>query len=120
MNWTEVFTTIGTLIAFLSYFRWAMMAEFKAIRAEIKAVKVEINSINEKLGNHITDTNKEITETHKKIDELRTELKGELKETKIELKTGQNRLDKKFDDLYKFLLSNKDSVLKKSNETLRP
>ena len=92
MSWTEIFTIIGTLagvfIAILSYFRWAIMAEFKALREKT-------NAINEKLGNHITETNG-------KIDEL----KKEQKETKNELSAGLYRLDKKFDDLYKFLLAN--------------
>ena len=86
MSWTEIFTINGTLagvfIAILSYFRWAIMAEFKALRSEI-------NAINEKLGNHITKTNG-------KIDELKKELSA----------AGLYRLDKKFDDLYKFLLAN--------------
>ena len=81
MDWIKVFTIIGVLGGVLAFFRWAIMAEFRAIRAEFKAIRAEFKGSHdliikeqkhnkELFTNHVTDTDKKIDKIDNKLDML--------------------------------------------------
>ena len=86
MDWIKVFTIIGVLGGVLAFFRWAIMAEFKAIRAEFKTIMTEFKAIRAEFkGGHdliIKEQkhNKELFTNHV------TETKGDIKELKSDVK----------------------------------